>query len=168
VNRALPECWARPWLDLLAGFREVLPVAEQFRWPENLRILACPAADQATLPLSNTVVQHWAAVSLRPLGAKPASPPIIHEGHVPWDAWKAWSAQDMEKEVSTVPWLHNDDAGFNMKDFGPLARSVTRDLHHLETSLHRLDPQKEVAQTVRNIRIKWPQEYLQLADDADE
>jgi hypothetical protein len=55
-----------------------------------------------------------------------------------------------------------------MKDFGPLARSVTRDLHHLETSLHRLDPQKEVAQTVRNIRIKWPQEYLQLADDTDE
>jgi hypothetical protein len=168
VNRALPECWARPWLDLLAGFREVLPVAEQFRWPENLRILACPAADQATLPLSKTVVQHWAAVSLRPLGAKTAFPPIICEGHVPWDVWKAWGPQDTEKEVSTVPWLHNDDAGFNMKDFGPLARSVTRDLHHLETSLHRLDPQKEVAQTVRNIRIKWPQEYLQLADDTDE
>src|SRR5262249_49776006 len=36
VNRALPECWARPWLDLIAGFREVLPVEEQFGWPENL------------------------------------------------------------------------------------------------------------------------------------
>ncbi len=167
VNRALPECWARPWLDLLAGFREVLPVVEQCGWPENLRILACPDADQAALPLSKTVVQHWAAVSLRPLGAKPASPPIIREGHVAWDAWKAWGTQDTEKEANTVPWPHNGDAGFNLKDFGPLARSVTRDLQRLEVSLQRLGRQ-EVAQTVSNIRIKWPQEYLQLADDADE
>jgi len=168
VNRALAECWARPWLDLLAGFREVLPVAEQFGWPENLRIMACLAEDQAALPLSKTVVQHWAAVSRRPLGTKPPSHLSRREGHVPWDAWEAWGTQDTEKEVNTVPGLHNGDARFNMKDFGPLARSVTRDLQRLEVSLQRLDPQREIAQTVRNIRIKWPQEYLPRADDADE
>jgi hypothetical protein len=168
VNRALPECWARPWLDLLAGFREVLPVAEQFGWPENLRIMACLAADQAALPLSKTVIQHWAAVSRRSLGVALPSPPIIRDGHVPWDTWKAWGIQDTEKEVNTVPWLHNGDTGFNMKDFGPLARSVTRDLQRLEISLQRLEPQREAAQTVKNIRIKWPQEYLPLVDDTDE
>jgi hypothetical protein len=168
VNRTLPECWAKPLLDLLAGFREVLPVAEQFGWPENLRILVCLASDQATLPLSKTVVQHWAAVSRQPLGAKLASAPIVREGHVPWDAWKAWGLQDTEREASAILALPDGDAGFNMQDFGPLARSVTKEMHRLEISLQRLEPQREVAQTVRNIRIKWPQEYLQLTDDADE
>jgi hypothetical protein len=157
VNRALPECWARPWLDLLAGFREVLPVAEQYGWPENLRILACLAADQAALPLSKTVVQHWAAVSLRPLGEKLASPPITREGHVPWDAWQAWGGIQVTQ-----------DEGFEAQEFGPLARSVKRDLHRLQSSLQHLNPERDVTQTARNIRIKWPREYLQHTDDTDE
>jgi hypothetical protein len=168
VNRTLPECWARPLLDILAGFREVLPVAEQFGWPENLRILACLALDRATLPLSRTVVQHWAAVSLQPLGAKLASDSIVCEGHVPWEAWKEWGLQNTEREASTLLSLHDGNTGFNMQDFGPLARSVTKDLHRLEIGLRRLEPQREVTQIIRNIRIKWPQEYLQLADATDE
>ena len=168
VNRALPECWGRPWLDLLAGFREVLPVAEPCGWPENLRILSCPATDKATLPLSQTVVQHWAAVSLPSVGVAPTSPPITREGHVPWDTWKAWGMQDMDEKTSTVSPLYHGETRVHTKEFGPLARSVTRDLHRLETSLQRLAPQREVTQTVRNIRITWPEEYLQLTDDTDE
>ena len=167
VNRALPECWARPWLDLLAGFREVLPVVEQYGWPENLRILACLAADQAALPLSQTVVRHWAAVSLQPLRDQLASPPM-REGHIPWEAWQSWGTQDTEQEISKVSWVPNSDDGFNMKDFGPLARSVARDLHRLQSSLQHRDPQNDFARIARNIRIKWPREYLQHTDDVDE
>ena len=168
VNRALPECWARPWLDLLAGFREMLPVAEQFAWPGNLRILACLAADQAALPLSKTVVRHWAGVSLQPLGDALASSPILREGHAPWEAWQAWGTQDAEQDTNKIWWLPNGDEGFNMKDFGPLARSVARDLHRLQNNLQHLNPQRDVTRTVRNIRIVWPQEYLQRPDDTDE
>jgi hypothetical protein len=169
VNRALPECWARPWLDLLAGFRDVLPIAEEFGWPENLRVLSCLAADQAALPLSKTVVQHWAAVSLQPLVDQLTSSLAMREGHVPWNAWRSWGGMQVtEKEASKALGLFNGDEGLEAKDFGPLARSVKQDLHRLQSSFQHLDSQRDVTQTVRNIRIKWPREYLQHTDDIDE
>jgi hypothetical protein len=92
----------------------------------------------------------------------------MRQGHVPWNAWQGWGIQDTAKEATKVPWLHNGDEGVNMKDFGPLARSVAWDLDRLRISLRHVDPQRDVTQTIRNIRIHWPQEYLQHTDDADE
>jgi hypothetical protein len=60
--------------------------------------------------------------------------------------------------------LGNDD----WTSLGPLGRSVAEDFRRLQASLWHLDPQQDVTQTVRNLRLSWPQEYLQPQDDADE
>ena len=171
VNRALPECWARPWLDMLAGFRKVLPVEGPPAWPVNLRILACLASDQAALPLSKTVVQHWAAVSLRPVGTRSPEPAQLQAGHVPWAAWQSWGTGEEPATVTATQVASGDrhDVGIDWSQFGPLAHSVARDLCHLEASLRYLDPNIDTAlQTVKNVRSTWPQEYLLPQETVDE
>jgi hypothetical protein len=171
VNRALPECWARPWLDVLAGFRKGLPVEGSPEWPVNLRILACLASDQAALPLSKTVVQHWAAVSLRPVGMRSPEPAQLHAGHVPWAAWQSWGKDEETATVTATQMASGDryEVGIDWSQFGPLAHSVARDLCHLEASLRYLDPHIDTAlQTVKNVRCTWPQEYLLTQETVDE
>lgn len=166
VNRALPECWARPWLDMLAGFRKVLPVEGQPEWPVNLRILASLASDEAALPLSKTVGQHWAAVSLQSVGERSPEPAQLHEGHVPWTAWQNWGTRE---ETATLSQIANmDDVGLDWPQFGPLVHSVVRDLCYLKASMQHLDPDIDALQTAKNIRSAWPQEYLLIRDDVDE
>jgi len=170
VNRALPECWARPWLDMVAGFRKVLPVDGHPGWPANLRILACLALDQAALPLSKTVVQHWAAVSLQAVGQPSAEPAQLHAGHVPWVTWQSWG---IGEEITTfarsqMKSRDREDATFDWSSFGPLAHSVARDFCRLEASMRHLHPDIESLLTAKNMRITWPQEYRLLQETADE
>ena len=88
VDRALPQCWARPWLDIIAGYRPTLPSPAGRRWPDNLRVLACPAADDAVLPVPSGVLAHWAGVgAVKDIG-RSADPPLV--GHVPYAAWTGW------------------------------------------------------------------------------
>jgi hypothetical protein len=171
VNRALPECWARPWLDVLAGFRRGLPVEGPPEWPVNIRILACLASDQAALPLSKTVVQHWAAVSLRPVGTRSSKPAQLQAGHVPWAAWQSWGTGEETATVTATQVASEDrhDVRIDWSQFGPLAHSVARDLCRLEASLRYLDPNIDTAlQTVKNVRSTWPQEYLLTQETVDE
>jgi len=161
VNRSLVECWARLWLDMLAGFRETLPVEGHPGWPENLRVFACVSGDQAALPLSKTVVQHWAAVSIKCIGKQPESPPSMRAGHVPWHHWQVWGEQDRTEEGVTLPLPQDNDEGGDYQDFGPLARSLTRDLSYLRFSLQGINPDRNVSTMARSIRIEWPQDYLQ-------
>jgi hypothetical protein len=171
VNRALPECWARPWLDILAGFRKVLPVEGQPEWPVNLRVLACVASDQAALPLSKTVVEHWAAVSLRPVGKRSSEPAQLHDGHVPWAVWQSWATSEETAKVTLSQMALGDghDVGMDWSQFGPLAQSVARDFYHLEASMRSLDPHIDtILQTVKNVRSTWPQEYLLTQEAVDE
>ncbi|MGE3541468.1 MAG: hypothetical protein AB7N91_29050 [Candidatus Tectimicrobiota bacterium] len=171
VNRALPECWARPWLDMVAGFRKVLPVEGQPAWPVNLRILACLASDQAALPLSKTVIQHWAAVSLRPVGQRTSEAAQLQVGHVPWAAWQSWGTGAETATVTgrTVVSGDRHDVSMDWSQFGYLAHSVARDRCRLEASLRSVDPDIDTAlQTVKNVRSTWPQEYLFAQEAMDE
>ena len=156
VNRSLPECWAKPWLDLLVGFRDVLPTENNIAWPDNVRILACPAWDKAALPLSIDIIKYWAAVPLDRIGeAILTPPPPLREGHVSWRQWQAWGAPERDHAARPLE---------SLKEFGPLAPSVARDLHHLISSLNSDDPERD-ARIANHIRIQWPLEYAQSFSD---
>lgn len=87
ADRALVQCWARPWLDVASGLRRTLPSG--LPWPENLRVVVCPAADEAALPVPDWVVAHWAGVKAAPPGATGPDRPLV-SGHVPFAAWSGW------------------------------------------------------------------------------
>jgi hypothetical protein len=176
VNRALPECWARPWLDLLAGFRETLPTDRHPGWPPNLRILACPASDQTALPLSVAVVKHWAAVSPSPIGS-PASLLPMREGHVSWTQWQEWGGQDTStqnvaeemRDVYTTLLQPLCETGKltseELGDFGSVIPSVVHDLRRLALSLKSTRPEQDIDNIAANIRIHWPLEYIRSTHD---
>jgi ribonuclease-3 len=91
VDHALPEVWARPWLDVLAGLLEQLPFEGRLMWPANLRVVATRAGSSTRLPLSPEVVRHWAMVrstigSATAIEARP--------GHVPMEMWNSWLSGD--------------------------------------------------------------------------
>jgi hypothetical protein len=156
VNRSLPECWAKPWLDLLSGFRDVLPTENNLAWPDNVRILACPASDKAALPLSIDIIKHWAAVPLHLIGeAISPPPPPLRKGYMSWMQWQVWGDPENNHAALRLEGL---------KDFGPLASSVARDLRHIISSLNSDDPEHD-ARIANYIRINWPQEYAQSCND---
>jgi hypothetical protein len=133
--------------------------------------LACLASDQAALPLSKTVVQHWAAVSLRPVGTRSPEPAQLQAGHVPWAAWQSWGTGEETATVTATQVASGDkhDVGIDWSQFGPLAYSVARDLCRLEASLRHWDPHIDNAlQTGKNVRSTWPQEYLLPQEPVDE
>lgn len=59
LDRALPEIWLRPVLDLLSGMRDTLPSGEA--WPPNLRLVASLAEGEARLPIAETTTLCFAA-----------------------------------------------------------------------------------------------------------
>jgi hypothetical protein len=117
-NRALPQCYARPLLDLLAGFAAELPAPGRGGWPPNLRLLACPAPLNEALPLTLEVVQHFAAIQKVPAASIDELPPDMKAGHLPADTWLCWPGHP------TAPTPLGDWA----KAYGPLARSAAIEL----------------------------------------
>lgn len=87
ADRALVQCWARPLLDVASGLRPAL--SSGLPWPENLRVIVCPAADEAALPVPDWVVAHWAGIKSAPPGATRTDGPLV-PGHVPFAAWSGW------------------------------------------------------------------------------
>ncbi len=85
----MPELWARPLLDVVAGLRSELRPG--VRWPDNLRLLACPAAGHAGLPLSTWVLDHFAALPPR-VDLAATRPPPAAPGHVAFSDWRSWAA----------------------------------------------------------------------------
>lgn len=138
ADRALVQCWARPMLDIVSGLRPTLPSG--LPWPENLRVMACPSADEAALPVPKWVVAHWAGVKAVPY--RPDGP--IVPGHVPFAAWSGW--------VMTP-----DDASRPSVGLGVAARSAAIERSALARIFHQLDPYgdpenaEEVARQVREV-----------------
>lgn len=97
ADRAPAQCWASPLLDVVAGLRAGLPSG--LRWPDNLRLMACPARDSATLPVPDWVVAHWAGVRRAdggPGAEAPSPPGGPADGHVPLATWRGWVAPPAE------------------------------------------------------------------------
>jgi hypothetical protein len=137
ADRSLVQCWARPLLDMISGLRPALPGG--LPWPENLRVMACPSADEAALPVPDWVVAHWAGVGSS-RGTRPDQP--IVPGHVPFAAWSQWI-------------MPSDDASRPSVGIGVAARAAAFERSALARTLQRLDPDEdpeaaeEVAREVR-------------------
>jgi|GEM_PF-3754018 len=124
ADRALVQCWARPLLDIVSGVRPTLPSGHS--WPENLRVMACPSADEAALHVPDWVVAHWAGVAKAGVGAtRPDGP--IRPGHVPFSAWRSWV---LSRENLTLP----------STGLGIAARCAARERSGLARTLRHLDP----------------------------
>ncbi len=160
LDRALPELWLRPCLDLLAGFRDRLP--EGGTWPKNLRLLASTAPDAASLPLSPFVAGCFAALPLV-LNAGPSSPkpnkdePLLH--HVTFARWHAWCQEEAEDELEEAPpQLPPLEPAMLRSGLRP---AVEADLRRLAAALRAqgLGP-LDVEQRSHQLRVIWPEQYL--------
>jgi len=154
-NRALPQCFARPILDLIAGFTEELPDPGSGGWPPNLRLLACTAAPDESLPLTREVVRHFAAVQREAAATNGrADPP--REGHVPFESWAKWCEPAPASEPDSEL----------IGDFGPLAWSTTAEVAAIARSLQATGMgAREAVRTARDVRVSDPIDYLEAPDD---
>src|SRR5262249_39124794 len=123
-NRALPQCYARPILDLIAGYTEELPDPASGGWPPVLRLLACVAAKDDSLPLTREVVRHFAAVQRAAAATRERARPL-EEGHVPVECWVKWSETAPPSEPDTEL----------IEDFGPLAWSTAAEVATIAQNL---------------------------------
>jgi hypothetical protein len=123
ADRALVQCWARPLLDTVSGLRPELPSAVP--WTENLRVMTCPSADEAALPVPDWVVSHWAGVKATAGATRPDGP--IVPGHVPFSVWRDWAAAP-------------DGVPLPATGRGVAARAAVRERLALTRIFRRLDP----------------------------
>ena len=159
INRSLPECWARPLLNLLAGFRQTLDTAGQYPWPENLRLLLTVATDSASYPLAEQVVRYFAAVPFNRIGKAPAEVPTLYNGYVPLEAWQCWCGPPLAS-IPTLP-AESEVAG-------PATRLIAGDLLRLQQVLENFGQHDDPAHIARQIRCRWPEDYMKLNRRDDE
>jgi hypothetical protein len=144
VNRSLPQCWAGPWLDLLAGFRDDLPAPASGLWPDNLRVLATLGGDRGVLELDPRVARHWAAI---PKGIGQAGMAFDRsEGHVEMADWHSWRGDPTSVDRPLAP---------DLKELGDLARAAALDLARIRRILvaHGL-PEEPAEICARRVRIE--------------
>lgn len=161
VNRSLPQCWARPWLDLVAGWRDDLPGTDgRVAWPENLRVLCSRATDEAVLELPTEVLEHWGAVHANGTEGEARTDRDPAPGHVRLETWRRWAGDVPESGA-----LRAEAAGL-----GPLAQAASRDLRRLAQAYRVLHPGVDEEDCVRwavRARIEHPRKYLDGAADDD-
>jgi hypothetical protein len=140
ADRALVQCWARPLLDIVSGVRALLPSG--LPWPENLRVMACPSADEAALHVPNWVVAHWAGIEARAGGSRADG--LVPPGHVSFATWSGWVMEP--NVIATAP-----------PALGIASRSAARELSTLARTLERLSPHDDPesfqndARTIREV-----------------
>lgn len=100
MDRALPEIWLRPILDLASGIRESLPTVSG-PWPENLRLVFTKAMDQGTLPMTPFTSAHFAHLKLGSRRATTKSE--ANPGNVSAETWKAWAKTKASHETPDFP-----------------------------------------------------------------
>jgi hypothetical protein len=138
ADRALVQCWARPLLDIVSGVRSVLPSG--LHWPENLRVMSCPSADEAALHVPNWVVEHWAGIVATSSGSRPDGP--IPPGYVSFASWSGWV-------------MAPDGVARPSPELGIASTAAARERSALARTLEHLSPDddpesaKEVASTIR-------------------
>jgi len=155
-NRALPQCYARPLLDLIAGYADELPAPGRGEWPAKLRVLACPcpcpAPPDDSLPISAEVARHFAAIG--DLSPKEGETPDPAPGHVAAECWVNWNGR-----VSVPKELRRSFA--KEFDFGPLASSAARDLYSIARRLKGAGASAgDVVNMARFVKVSNPLEYV--------
>lgn len=149
-NRALPQCYARPLLDLLAGYTDELPWPGSGAWPKNLRILACTSPSDESLPLTYEVIRHFAAVSKTLPSPSAQRPEPETPGHVAVETWLNWSHYSRETEP---------DAELS-REFGPLARAAALEIATIAMVLKDAGMnEREANSTGRDLRVDNPAQY---------
>lgn len=150
-NRALPQCYARPLLDMIAGYADTLPDPGSGCWPRNLRLMACPSLPDESLPLTTEVVHHFAAVPRIEVAETSNRASSMTAGHVPVDSWYTWCIRGQSMGL---------DEEFS-KEFGPLACAAAADVATITQVLRTFGMgEREAKQTAREIRVTGPAEYL--------
>ncbi len=151
-NRALPQCYARPLLDVIAGYCDRLPEPARGEWPSSLRLFACPAPPDEALPLTAEVLRHFAAIEPDPVASTKERPPPLIPGHVTPETWSQWleSASPAER----VP-AHN-----LFQEFGPLAFAATAESASIAKVLQACGfAEREARDAARDARISDPARY---------
>ncbi|CAM2069430.1 hypothetical protein SCOR_28925 [Sulfidibacter corallicola] len=143
-NRSLPECWARPLMDLASDLLPGLPKLDYAHWPANLRIIVIPAKDQAALPFSEPVKAYMAQIPERAFGTtlKP-----LPKGPQPWVSASTWLGWTNRASVSPIDWR---EVLFEPVDLLHRARTETE---RLWACLCRLN-QSGDNPTIENLRRK--------------
>lgn len=150
-NRALLQCYARPLLDLIAGFIDEIPSPGQGAWPPTLRVLACPASLEASLPISIEVARHFAAI--RDMPPEEGETPAPTPGHVTSERWLSWNGSPASPKEFQKSFIKEFD-------FGPLASSAAHDLYSIALRLKGAGASaSNAAKVARDIRVAEPREY---------
>lgn len=157
-NRALPQCYARPLLDMIAGYCDTLPAPANGCWPKTLRMLACPAPRDEALPLTAEVVRHFAAVQRVPAATGSERPKPLTLGHVTTETWCMWasaaSAAELDQDL--------------VNELGPLACAAATDAATIREILMALGmPERAATRTSKDMRISDPMDYLDDCESAD-
>lgn len=158
INRALPECWARPLFNVLAGLQRTLDAAGCLRWPPNLRLLATVADDEAGYSLADQVTRYFAAVQLDYSGQTLDRAPLFCEGYVPLAVWQDWCGSPAEPPAVLPP---------EFQSAGPAARLIATEVLQLEKVLERFGAFEDPAYIARRIRWHWPEDYRESARRGD-
>jgi hypothetical protein len=157
LNRSLPQCYARPLLDLLAGFADALPSPGRGGWPQKLRLLACPVPSSEGLPLARDVVRHFAAIQKEPAACADDGPSEMKAAHLAADTWLGWSTK-LAVSIPRNEWP---------KDFGPLVRAVVSDVNALVSVLNGLGlRERDAVEHAIDIRINDAIGYADFLDMA--
>jgi len=153
INRSLFQCWARPILDMIAGYREYLPTRNKSFWPDNLRILAIPVHEndeKGSFPLLENNVRNFAAIE-KTQGTKNKSEQVdLLPGHVPFYIWQNWKQPD-EK-------INLEIEEFN--DWNSLSFCEKNDLFLLNNIITQHRQTSENENIIRKIRLEWPKDYF--------
>ena len=149
-NRALPQCYARPVLDVIAGFADALPDPGCGGWPDNLRLFACPSPPEEAFPLTVEVTRHFAAIQRSTPGAADQRAGQLMHGHAPAATWLSWCGP-------SAPTAPDDEMA---REFGPLAGSAAADISAISRILQANGMnQREANRTAIDVRVADPAEY---------
>jgi hypothetical protein len=150
LDRALPELWLRPVLDLLSGLRDTLPPGEA--WPPNLRLAASLAEGDAKLPLTPATTLCFTAPLGRGRDTEGADgveklPTSLPTGQ-PGGSWTAWQrALPEAREGLPIPRLAEVPMDFR--------RLVWEEVQRLAVTLSSLvdRPIEELMQMAFELRV---------------
>jgi hypothetical protein len=153
-NRALPQYYARPLLDLIAGYSDFLEPADSTAWPNNLRLFVCPSKENESLPLTVEVLHHFSAIG-REVGRPAIKAEILEEGYVRAKTWFNW-LEEISKHLGTVLNQWND-----LVEYEPITKTIQLDCKQITQVMITLrDRERDAIEYAKEIRFGIPKSYL--------
>lgn len=153
-NRALPQYYARPLLDLIAGYSDVLEPTDSTAWPNNLRLFVCPSKENESLPLTAELLHHFSAIG-REVGRPAIKAEILEEGYVRAKTWFNW-LEEISKHLGTVLNQWND-----LVESEPITKTIQLDCKQITQVMITLrDRERDAIEYAKEIRFDIPKSYL--------